>query len=420
MRVTILGGGVNGITTGLLLSALGARCTIVTDRRADRREGPADPFFASLYPAASVIPHAVHVDDVVTHMQETQAFFEVLRQHGTFGVRRQMHFEVFEAPRPDPAYAPAMHDFRRLCEDEQNLADAPRRPGADALYGWTFQTYFAETPTYLQRLFDVFESTGGQVHTRRLRSQEDVADLPGDAIVNCLGAGSRTLFADPAPHQFLEGRLVYAPVARPALHTRRGEICSYNYTPTPEVYRRPDGSPGGLYVYPRSDVWVIGGTKRPVDPESGHRHTPEAEATVCIDGIDIPEPVVTVNAEILAAMYGTDIRDTDLRAASGLRFVRDLDEAGVRLEAETFGGRPVVHNYGHGGAGVTLSWSSALRVARLLRRHGLAGAVPSDDRTASASPPGPDVRSALAETARTLGIDSSPTGPSSCSMADEQ
>jgi D-amino-acid oxidase len=36
----------------------------------------------------------------------------------------------------------------------------------------------------------------------------------------------------------------------------------------------------------------------------------------------------------------------------------------VRLETETLdGGRRLVHNYGHGGAGVTLSWGCALDVA---------------------------------------------------------
>jgi D-amino-acid oxidase len=38
----------------------------------------------------------------------------------------------------------------------------------------------------------------------------------------------------------------------------------------------------------------------------------------------------------------------------------------VRLEAEVISGRKVIHNYGHGGAGVTLSWGCADEVARML------------------------------------------------------
>jgi D-amino-acid oxidase len=38
----------------------------------------------------------------------------------------------------------------------------------------------------------------------------------------------------------------------------------------------------------------------------------------------------------------------------------------VRLEAEVLAdGRQVVHNYGHGGAGVSLSWGCAAEAARL-------------------------------------------------------
>jgi D-amino-acid oxidase len=45
----------------------------------------------------------------------------------------------------------------------------------------------------------------------------------------------------------------------------------------------------------------------------------------------------------------------------GLRPVRPQ----VRLEAEPVNGVTVVHNYGHGGAGVTLSWGCAQDAAAL-------------------------------------------------------
>lgn len=38
----------------------------------------------------------------------------------------------------------------------------------------------------------------------------------------------------------------------------------------------------------------------------------------------------------------------------------------VRLEAEKVEGRTVVHNYGHGGAGVTLSWGCAEEVVEIV------------------------------------------------------
>jgi D-amino-acid oxidase len=47
----------------------------------------------------------------------------------------------------------------------------------------------------------------------------------------------------------------------------------------------------------------------------------------------------------------------------GLRPVRPS----VRLEAESFAdGQTIVHNYGHGGAGVTLSWGCAQDAANLV------------------------------------------------------
>jgi len=403
MEVTVLGGGVSGVTTGLLLAVLGHRPTILTRRRADLAQGEHHPSFASLYPAASVIPHAIRVDDVVQHMEDTQALFEVVRQHGTCGVRQQMHYELFESPTPTPDYAPAMHGFRRLPDDGSGEPGAPRRPGAEGLFGWFFRTYFVETPTYLRRLYALFEQAGGRVEERRLQ-RENLPDLPGDALVNCLGAGAIDLFDDPRPVAYLRGCLVHADVPDLAVHPDAREVCSYNYDPAPSVYARADGSPGGLYVYPRTDTWVIGGSKRAgtLDASGSWQGPPIAGPTCSIDGLDVPRPVVTVNAEILEALYGVDIRKQSLRSTYGIRFARDLDGDGVRLAAHPDGpgGRPVVHNYGHGGAGVTLSWSCALRVARLLPD---APGPPTD--MSSASPADATLLAHLARRARRLGVE---------------
>ena len=45
----------------------------------------------------------------------------------------------------------------------------------------------------------------------------------------------------------------------------------------------------------------------------------------------------------------------------------------VRLEKEHLQGKDIIHNYGHGGAGVTLSWGCADEVARLISTLGLVG-----------------------------------------------
>ena len=46
----------------------------------------------------------------------------------------------------------------------------------------------------------------------------------------------------------------------------------------------------------------------------------------------------------------------EIRTVVGLRPYRG---SGFRLEHEKFGRRDVIHNYGHGGCGVTLSWGCA-------------------------------------------------------------
>jgi D-amino-acid oxidase len=55
-----------------------------------------------------------------------------------------------------------------------------------------------------------------------------------------------------------------------------------------------------------------------------------------------------------------------LSCIAGLRPYRN---GSYRLESETRSGKFIVHNYGHGGAGITLSWGCASKVRDLVRTH---------------------------------------------------
>jgi glycine/D-amino acid oxidase-like deaminating enzyme len=59
--------------------------------------------------------------------------------------------------------------------------------------------------------------------------------------------------------------------------------------------------------------------------------------------------------------------------------VRPYRTGSYRLDAEIVAGKFVVHNYGHGGAGITLSWGCAARVKDIVRKR----AAASRDREAA-------------------------------------
>jgi D-amino-acid oxidase len=57
---------------------------------------------------------------------------------------------------------------------------------------------------------------------------------------------------------------------------------------------------------------------------------------------------------------------TDCVFVAGIRPYRQTT---FRLEAQTLGTKFVVHNYGHGGAGITMCWGCAVEVRNMVRQH---------------------------------------------------
>ncbi|MDQ3453644.1 MAG: FAD-binding oxidoreductase [Actinomycetota bacterium] len=177
-----------------------------------------------------------------------------------------------------------------------------------------------EMPVYLGYLVTRLRRAGGVIQQRWIAALDEARTIC-PVVVNCAGLGAGALARD-ATLSPIRGQVVR--VANPGL-TR---------------FLLDDHHPQGVtYVVPRSRDVVLGGTTQ--QGSSDLRPEPETAASILRRCIAL-EP----------ALEGVEV----LGHAVGLRPGRPA----VRVEVEALpGGGYCIHNYGHGGAGVTLSWGCA-------------------------------------------------------------
>lgn len=196
--------------------------------------------------------------------------------------------------------------------------------------GFVIRVPLIQCGPYLQTLMERFLAAGGLIRQAAFVRLEDA---PGDAIVNCTGLGARELAGDElvAP---VSGHILAVRPAPPSAPVRCF-ICEGG----------PDTGGAPTYAFPRPDRCVLGGTAVHGDWDE----------TVDPDVIrSIRERTVRIEPALADAV--------EIRRYVGLRPYRPE----VRLEAGRLAdGRPVVHNYGHGGSGWTLSWGCAAEVLTL-------------------------------------------------------
>lgn len=232
-------------------------------------------------------------------------FVELAAQAGT-GVRMRVGTEVLPAGTPDPWWAGSVPDLRRT---------RPPDGWADA---WSFTAALVDMPVHLAWLRGRLEALGGTL------TRVSLAALPRPAdglVVNCSGLGARRL-ADESD-----------------VHPARGQVLLVEDGAVDQWWL--DGA-GPTYVVPRGGGRVVvGGTFE----EDEWSRTPSPETAAAVLG----------RASRLVPGLA-DGRVVGQRV--GLRPVRSE----VRLERVG----DLVHCYGHGGAGVTLSWGCAAEVAALV------------------------------------------------------
>jgi D-amino-acid oxidase len=364
--ITVLGGGISGITTAILLLLAGYRVKIIAELLPLEQEyEKANPRFQSVIAAASVIPHNIDADDIQTILNNSQSFFHCFLEEKV--VRLQHHYEIFEAQKELPDYKDAVENFQVLTDEYRQSHKVPKRNGVNKVYGWHFDAYFVEMPKYLKRLYEIFSDLGGSIQ-RGTITRDDIANMPDGLLVNCMGSWSSNLFDNPYPSKYIRGHLIQ--IAGLEIPTdEKGVIYSYNYTPNKDTYNNKSGVSNDVYFYPRSDAWIIGGSRQVGElNEAGEWSGDDSlQPSVDINGIQVPQPILDLNKDILANLTGVDITKHPLRAVVGYRYATTP----LRIESTQENGRPVIHNYGHGGAGVTTSWGCSLRVLKIAQRLNL-------------------------------------------------
>lgn len=310
MDAIVVGGGVIGLTTAIRLVNRGWHVRVVASAFGPRT--------TSGVAGAIWYPYGVSGDRALAWARRSHAVF--LAQAGqTPGVELRGGWELFRAPEQLPKWGPIVGGVTRV--------EPCRLPAAYA-DGHEFTTPIIDMSAYLSWLTGVARSLGASIEQRFLGSLADVSNAT-DLIVNCSGLGAAQLAGDSS----------IVPV--------RGQVVRVE-NPGLRRFVRDDGNPAGrTYIYPRGDDCVLGGTSEWGDS----RLAPDAATT----------------ARILRACRAIEPRLAHAAVIEVLVGLRPWRPE-VRLEVDrTWPGPSIlVHNYGHGGAGVTLSWGCAEEVLRLV------------------------------------------------------
>jgi D-amino-acid oxidase len=209
--------------------------------------------------------------------------------------------------------------------------------------GFVFDAPVIDTSVYLNYLRSRFEAAGGVIVEGKTVHDLSEAFAVCDMVVNCTGLGARELAHDSA----------FRPTRGQVVRVRQNgftRVLIDDHGPTADPY-----APGKLaYIVPRINDIILGGTAIADD-------SADDDIRQKIDSNEVQ--AIIRRCAALAPEFANLTPDDILEVKIGLRPVR----SDVRLERESPApGRLLISNYGHGGAGVTLSWGCAAEVAELL------------------------------------------------------
>ncbi|XP_011180438.2 D-aspartate oxidase-like [Zeugodacus cucurbitae] len=332
MRIAVIGGGVNGISSAVqileYLKSTGspADVTVLSEAFSPNTTGDGSaglwgPFLLSGTPTARVHRWSKHMHDFLAQIWLSE-------DAGEAGVcllpclgltTTNMDTDVF--------WKDIVYGCRRLTQkqlDQLNVGRAKKYTE-----GIHYITYTSEPAKLLPYLMKRFQANGGKIVQQKITNLEEfITNSEYEVIINCTGLGSRECVKDNG------------------MFPIRGQVSRVKANWL--YYAFMDESDDGNYIIPNYESVVLGGTHQKNDYNT--KVCPNDKAFI-VNGCRDMLPSLE-NAQHLSDWVG-------------LRPGRDA----LRLEAEKGGKKIIIHNYGHGGAGVTLAWGCAKEVLELLKHE---------------------------------------------------
>jgi D-amino-acid oxidase len=317
--VAIIGAGVSGLTCGVLFAERGHRTAIFAEQTGQQTTSGAAaalwfPYDAE--PAEKVIPWALQTFDVLVDLTRVPASgvsIIELRQFSRSGEIQIPDWAVPLGAQPVIPNSP----FVIPSEVEGSLESFQS--------GFSLRVPLMDTTIYLDYLAARFLKAGGEINANVHFGKLEDVDQQFELVINCAGIGARELLHDID------------------LEPHRGQVAI-----VPRIERLScaivcDDAPL-MYAIPRRNDCVFGGTNDLSSDLAADVATTDQIIAECSRVLNIDKP------NVLAERVG----------------LRPFRKSGVRLERGRLrDARTVIHNYGHGGSGFTLSWGCAREVVNL-------------------------------------------------------
>lgn len=308
-NVAVIGSGISGLTSAYSLVEKGYKVTVVA------KAFPPDT--TSNKAAAFWFPYHIRNDNrCIPWCSVSYEKYVALSADPSTGISmhrllKVVHENTEEAEMDWLDFMPA-GSFRLMEKDELHVAFR---------LGYEVEVPLIESHIFLPWLMNYLKSRGVDFVEREVNDFSELSDQH-HMLINCAGLGARELCGDES------------------IYPVRGQVAVIEAQQDMPIILDNEQP---FYIVPRQDVTIIGGTFEEKVSEL------------------VPEPAIIEGLYRQAvALYPHLQKSPVIDSWSGLRPYRKR----VRIEKEPGGN--IIHNYGHGGSGFTLSWGCAAEVVSLM------------------------------------------------------